>query len=364
MKILKKRGVAILITVVVIAAMSLLGLANAPEELPDVQTGQWVYDGADVLSAAQEDYLAQINSQLISDHGTVVAVATMPQVRGVELMDFCLELGDKWGLNSDSFILVLDIGGDNYWLVQGSGLLDLFTDDMAGQYAWQYLENDFAAKEYGAGAVKLADALHAWYDGTYALAGELNIGEHDVPNIGFDDGMVYADSDSGAGVLGFFLLIVLLVILIIVIDALRYSGYRRRYVGVTPTVVYRPFIFGRPRRRRAPPPPPGPGARRTPPPPPGGRRPPTGGFGGFGGFGGPGGPRPGGTTRPSSGGARRPSSGSFGGGRMGGSSFSGGRSGSFGGGRSSGGFGGSRGGSFGGGRSSGGFGGGRGGGRR
>lgn len=348
MKLLKKRSVAVIITIAVIVLMSIVGIVKAPVELPDVQTGQWVYDGADVLSTEQEEHLTQVNQQLIADHGVVVAVATMPHVKGWELMDFCLELGDKWGLNGDSFILVLDIGGDNYWLVQGSDLLDLFTDDMASQYAWQLLENDFAAKNYGDGVVKLVDALHAWYDVTYKLAGELDIGEHNVPNIGFDDGAVHTGSGVGFG--GVLLLIIFAVILVVALDALRYSNYRRRVV-VTPAIIYRPLIFGRPRRR-------------TPPPPPGGnnRRPPTGGGGG--GFGG--GPRPGGTTRPPSGGTtRRPSSGSFGGGRTSGGSFSGGRTGSFGGGRSSGGsFGGGRSGSFGGGRSGGSFGGSRGGGRR
>ncbi len=352
MEFLKKRGIAIAITAIVIVVMSVVGIAKAPVELPDVQTGQWVYDGAEVLTAAQEDALTQVNKQLLSDHGVVVAVATVPHAKGWELMDFCLELGDQWGLNGDSFILVLDIGGDNYWLVQGSGLLDLFTDDMASQYAWQFLENDFAAKDYGAGTMKLVEALQAWYDGSYALAGTLDIGEHNAPNPGFDDGM--APSGSGVGFGGVLLLIIFIVILVVALDAMRYSNYRRR--PAYSTVVYRPLIFGRPRRRV------------SPPPAGNNRRPPTG--GGFGSA-----PRPGGTTRPPTSGSRpsasrpsnssRPSSGSFGGGRTSGSSFSGGRTGSFGGGRSSGGFGGGRSGSFGGGRSSGGsFGGSRGGGRR
>lgn len=347
---LKKRGVAVIITAVVIVIMSIVGIVKAPVELPDVQTGRWVYDGADVLSTEQEEYLTQVNKKLIADHGVAVAVATMPHVKGWELMDFCLELGDKWGLNGDSFILVLDIGGDNYWLVQGSNLLDLFTDDMASQYAWQFLENDFAVKNYGDGVVKLVDSLHAWYDVTYKLAGQLDIGEHNAPNIGFDDGAVPSHSGTGFG--GVLLLIVFAVILIVAMDAMRYSNYRRRVI-VTPTLVYRPLIFGRPRRRT------------PPPPPPGGnnRRPPTG--GGFGGFSGGTRPPTGGTTRrPTSSATRRPSSGAFGGGRIG-NSFGGGRTGSFGGGRSSGGsFGGGRSGSFGGGRSGGSFGGGRGGGRR
>lgn len=354
MNLLKKRGVAIAITAIVIVLMSVVGILKAPAQLPDVQTGQWVYDGADVFSAEEEQYLTQGNAALLSEHGAVIAMATVPNVKGWELLDFCVDLADGWGLSGSDFILVMDIEGDNYWLVQGYDLVDAFSDDMASQYVRQFLENDFAAKNYGAGAVKLFDALSAWYDSS-ALMGDASFGE-DMMDF-YDGTMEMPAGSSGSGsVFGSaLLLIIFAVILIIAMDGLRYSNYRRRYVGVTPTVVYRPLIFGRPRRRT------------PPPPPPGGnnRRPPTGGgFGGFGGFGS--GPRPGGTTRPPTGGTtRRPSSGSFGGGRTGGSSFGGGRTGSFGGGRSSGGsFGGGRSGSFGGGRS-GGFGGGRsGGGRR
>lgn len=345
MNLLKKRGVAVAITALVILLMSLVGIWKAPADLPPVQTGQWVYDGADVLSPEQEAHITQVNTTLLSDYGAAVAVATMPNVKGWELNEFCGALGDEWGLNADSFILVLDIGGDNYWLVQGYDLLDLFTDDMATQYAWQFLENDFAAKNYGNGVVALVNALHGWYDGTYALAGQLNIGDHGVPDSGFYGSAVAGPSGTGFG--SILLLILFAVILIVVLDGMRYSSYRRRRI-VTPTIIYRPLIFGRPRRP-------------APPPPPGGnnRRPPTGGgFGGFGGFGGTT------TRRPTNNTTRRPSSGSsFGGGRSSGG-FSGGRTGSFGGGRSSGGFSGGRSGSFGGGRSSGGFGGGRGGGRR
>lgn len=334
MELLKKRGVAIAITVAVILLMSVIGIAKAPIDLPPVETGQWVYDGANVLSKDQEKQIIKVNTTLISDYGAVVAVATMPDVKGWDLYDFCAALGDEWGLNSRSFIVVLDIGGENYWLVQGYDLLDLFTDDMAGQYAWQFLENDFAAGNYGDGVVDLVNALHGFYDGAYKLDSQLNIGDPDIP-MDFYGGSVPTPSAAGFG--SIFLLILFVVILIVVLDGMRYSNYQRRR-RVTPTIVYRPLIFGRPRRV-------------VPPPPPGNnnRRPPTG--GGFGGFGGPTVNRPTNTTR------RPPSGSTFGGGRSSGGSFSGGRTGSFGGGRSSGG-------SFGGGRSSGGFSGGRGGGRR
>ena len=343
MKLLKKRGVAVIITVVVILLMALWGIHKAPAQLPPVQTGQWVYDGADVFSAEEEQYLTQGNAGLLSDHGAVVAIASVADANGWDLWDFCMELADKWGLNGSDMILVLDIGGDNYWLVQGYDLVSSFSDDDAYQYTRQFLENDFAAKNYGVGTVKLFDALRAWYGNS---AGPLPQYSADSAPVSFENGGPVRTGGVGFG--GIVLLILLIIILVIVADAMRYSSYRRRWYGVTPTVVYRPLIFGRPRRRRPPPPPRGPrppsGGPGPGPGPGGTRRPPTGGFGS--------GPRPGGTTRP-------PSGGSFGGGRTGGSSFGGGRTGSSGGGRSGSSFGGGRTGSFGGGRSGGSFGGGR-----
>lgn len=339
LKFFKKRGVAIAITAVVIVLMAAWGIYKAPAQLPDVRTGDWVYDGAGVLSQSVEEYLAEGNEQLLADYGVVVAVATVPNVKGWEFSDFCIELGDQWGLSGSDFILVMDVEGDDYWLVQGYDLMYDFSDDTAGEYARKYLENDFAAGDYGAAAIALFDALSDWYDSYYQGAAadvdDWYDNWYDNENVSFYDGQYRS---SGVFLNGFTLLI-LLVVLVIALDGLRYRRYRRR-VLLMPGLVYHPFLFGRPRR---------PG-----PPPPGG---PRGGgfFGGPGGFGGPGPGGPGGPSRP--GGGPRPGGsggGSVGGGRSGGGSFGGGRSGgSFGGGRS-GGFGGS---SFGGGRS-GGFGGG------
>ena len=337
MKLLKNRKVAVIITAIVVVLMSVWGISKAPARIPAVQTGQWVYDGANVFSAEVEQHLTQGNRELLEEHGAVIAVASVPNVKGWELLDFSIDLADTWGLSGSDFILVMDIEGDNYWLVQGFDLMEVFPDELAGQYVRQFLENDFADKNYGEGAVKLFDALRAWYGNSLQMGMPSGVDDLD-----FYEGNVESTGGSGFG--STFLLLVLVILLLVVMDGARYTNYRRRYRGVSPTVIYRPLIFGRPRRPAPPPPPPG-----------GNRRPPAG--GGFGGF--SSGSRPGGASRPSAGGAaRRPSSGSFGGSRTGsfgagrssGGSFGGGRSGSFGGGRSSGG---SRGGSFGGGRSDG-----------
>ncbi len=163
MKVLKKRSVAIIITVIVALAMAAFGLYKAPVKLPDVQTGTWVYDGANVLSADVESYLTTGNAQLLEDYGSVVAVATVKNTKGWDMSKFCIKLGDQWGLTGSDFLVVMDIGGDDYWLVQGYDLVNVFSDDQAGEYARKYMENDFAAKDYGAAAESLFDALDTWF---------------------------------------------------------------------------------------------------------------------------------------------------------------------------------------------------------
>ena len=60
--------------------------------------------------------------------------------------------------------VVLDISGENYWLVQGAGLVGQFTDQDCSDYAWDYMEADFAAGDYDGAVLSLVDALCQWYD--------------------------------------------------------------------------------------------------------------------------------------------------------------------------------------------------------
>ena len=135
-----------------------------------------------------------------------------------------------------------------------------------------------------------------------------------------------------SAVMALVVLIVMLVVLFSLLDSVRYSTWRRRYIGIPCPPVYRPILWwhgprsGWYRRRHSQPPPP-------PPRAPGPRPPMGGGFGGA--------PRPGGF-----GGSSRPSGGSFGSsGRVGGGGFS--RGGGFGSSGRVGGGGFSRGGGFG-----------------
>ena len=369
MKALQKRPVAALIMVLAIAAGVLLGQIRKPDEsqAPStaiVGTYTYVYDYAGVLTDETMAHIDAMNASLFAQTGAQLMVQTVSTTGGVDIVDYATKLGNEYGVGSrernNGLVLVLALDdmspsgllGD-YGVSGGDGLYQYGQELTSLLYA--YMEEDFAAGDYDAAVRKTADAYFDWFADFYGVS----IRENYIPVVGdtYSAGNGYYTQTTGylppaPDVIAARAVVMLGVLLVlwVILDGMRYSRYRRRYLrpGMgRPTVLYYPIFWGRPRRPRPP----------RPPRPP--RRPPSGGgFGGGGSFGGGfGGSRGsfggGGSFGQRPGGSR----GSFGGG----GSFGrgpGGSRGSFGGGGSFGrGFGGSRGGGFRGGGSRGGFGG-------
>lgn len=172
MNFLKKQGVAWCITIVMIIAAIGIGLARShtasiPAVPPDSNLtedlGQpaTVYDEADVISGKVEREIGDINAALLDQFNTMIAVVTVNE-NARDLGAFALDYADRIGLGAYDFIIVLDISGDNYWLVQGAGLVDSFTDADCSDYAWTYMEGAFAAGDYESAALDLVNALSQW----------------------------------------------------------------------------------------------------------------------------------------------------------------------------------------------------------
>ena len=333
MKVLKQYPVAIVLTILMVAAAVGIGRWRAPavpaepgqpaldQTLSTAPYETWLWDEAGVLSASQEKAICLYNANWDLNYSSLVAVAVLSSVDG-DLAGYAYDLAAEIGLSDSDALLVLDIGGQSAYLATGAAFSTMLTDSMAASYLTQYLQPDFEAGRYGDGVLELFAAFHQLYGDTFGAY---------RPDPGYE--MVRMSAWVFT-----VLAVILLICVLSAIDRMRYTTYRSRYYGVpNPPVVFRPILFwhgpgyGWYRRRW----------HQPPPPPPGGPRPPRGGFGG--GFGSA-------SSRPS-GGAPRGSgfSGRTGGG-FGGASRGGGFSG-----RSGGGFrGGSRGGGFSG-RSGGGF---------
>lgn len=172
MKLLKKQGVAWLITALMILMAIGMGSARKPPamDVPGaagpgssaVVDSFYVYDDAGVLSAKTEEELTRINLDLYRDLDVLVAVVTT-NYGGADLYGFALDYAERIGLGGNDFILVLDISGENYWLVQGANLVSWFTDEDCGDYTWHYMEEFFARGDYDSAARNLTEALAHWY---------------------------------------------------------------------------------------------------------------------------------------------------------------------------------------------------------
>lgn len=177
MSILKKRGVAVLITIVMIAAAVGIGQAKAnaytsPGNAYEVNVGEnyagayYVCDDAGVLSDSTVEALICRNEELLNDLDVVVAVVTCNYGRD-DLYHYALDYAEDIGLGGNDMIVVLDISGDSYWLVQGANLVNEFTDDDCSDYAWNYMETDFARGDYDSAVLSLTKALADWYYDNY-----------------------------------------------------------------------------------------------------------------------------------------------------------------------------------------------------
>ena len=289
-------------------------------------------DTADVLSEATEGEIYFSNVRLYEACGAQIVVAALDSIGSADIYNYASEIFDSWGIGSskenNGLLLLMAVKEGRYYVLPGSGIESIFSASALKQMYDDYLQTDFAAGRYDAGARKFFEAAFEKIADYYNLSITPEDGIRDYHSFVSESNDVRSEGNYGAqrsdggGFISTLLLILVLLATIGMLSRMRGGAFW----FWRPTFFWP--IFG-PRRR--PPRPP----RRGPGPWDGGPRGPMG--GGFGGHG----PRP-------------PRGGSFGGGSrgggFGGASGGGGRS--FGGGSRGGGFGGASGGggrSFGGG---------------
>ena len=171
--VLKKTG-AVLLTVLVLVLMAVPAFAVA---LPDAPTG-YVYDGANVLSSSTESYIERTGSALAEACGAEVVVATVDFTDGEDIADYAYDLFNKWGIGdkkaNNGLLILLSVGAEDYYAEPGVGLTDVFTGGVLDAMLYDYLEDDFAAKEYDSGVKKVyaraVEILEDHYNVSYSTS--------------------------------------------------------------------------------------------------------------------------------------------------------------------------------------------------
>lgn len=315
MKIFQKRFVAALVMVLAILAGIGLSRARAPAAGGGI-TGSFTYivhNEGGAVSQSTAQYIEAMNASLFAQTGAQIVVDVVKTTGSQDIADYAEDLFTRRGIGSrernNGLLLVLALenmfngapDGD-YYIAWGSGFSASQQDRLDG-ILWENMETGFASKRYDAAVRTTFDALVDYLEDIYHVnvttAAPSAAGNYQSISGGYESAGTAVLPEVFIGEIVF--LLAILFVLWIILDAMRYSRYRRRYIrpGFPPPPRYYPIFWGRPRRVRTPPP---------PRPPAGGgfgggagRR--TGGFSGGGSFGGGAGRR----TTSSSGGARRSS---------------------------------------------------------
>lgn len=290
--------------------VSALGL-----NIPDPSESFYVADFSGVLSQQTIDHIISENINLYENTGAQIVVATVDFIGGDDIDDYAYRMFNEWEIGSEKnngVLLLLVIGEENYWALQGKDLENELTSSELGDLLYDNLEDDFALENYDAGVKKVFNAIYSRVVSIYRYSEGDN--DYNPINPGADPGYVDVENDAADGSSGrflgniitvFVLFFVVVLILLIVSSPFRRIGrgvYPRTYRPWRPWGMFGGFWSGY-RRPRPPTPPPmtpprtrssnsdifrgfggssrGGGAGRSSS---SGSRP--GGFGGFGGFGG------------------------------------------------------------------------------
>lgn len=285
-----------LLACVLAAVLAVPVLAAGIPDAPDA----YVYDEAGVLSDSTEQYINLETAALDEACGGQIAVVAVEFTGAYSTADYAYELFNAWGIGdrneNNGLLLLLVTGAEDYYIMPGSGVTDIFSGGTLQTLMDDYLEADFAAGNYDAGVRKTFDRIMEIYGEKYDL----------TPTPASDAGYSgYADAEDSLfsrffRVIGKILIVAILIVLVIVLIRFFAGGPRGGggggYGGGGGGGFWNGLLLGSLLNRRRytyRPPPPHFGGPRPPRPPHVGR--PGGGFGGRpGGFGGFGGGRTGG----------------------------------------------------------------------
>lgn len=220
-------ALSVFLAAVLVLAFSFFGAAAAFGAVVSPSSSFYVTDEADVIAPDTEEYIVQKNAELEQLCGGQIVVVAVDFLDGLNIEDYAYKIFTDWKIGDDDknngVLLLLAIGEDDYWCMQGKGLENDLTSGTIGDILWQYLEPDFAAGDYDSGVRSVFDALYSEVCSIYGVgtSGSSQTG-------GYSDGSVGAAEDASGG-MGFFgmllvcflILVVLMVVLYIFTRATR-----------------------------------------------------------------------------------------------------------------------------------------------
>ncbi len=219
---MKKKAMTILLTVMLFVGLTAVP-AGASAKTPDAPDPFYAADFAGVLTEDTENYIIEKNGILENECGGQIVVVTVDFLDGMDIEDYAYKLFNSWKIGDEDenngVLLLLVIGEENYWCMQGKGLESALSSGDIDDILWNDLEDDFAEGNYNAGVEKTFDAL---YDEVAAYYG---VSDADGD---FSDEEYGSETSSLMQILvGILLVLAVLVFIILVVVLLRAAGRNR-----------------------------------------------------------------------------------------------------------------------------------------
>ncbi|MBQ2062854.1 MAG: TPM domain-containing protein [Oscillospiraceae bacterium] len=238
-------------------------------ELLDVKYHEWINDSANMLSSDTKNTIEYYNTKWDKEHHAVIAVATVPDLRGWGNgkndggEEYGTELGVKWGLGPKDMLLLYV--KDEYWyLVYSDEVGHYVNRNNWGDTFETTLSGPYYKGQFDRATEEFFQKADIFYD--QSIKAGLGEGMTDPQSQPEQQSGGQSSKGSGGHVFKVILLIIGIFVVWAILDRIRYNRYRRRAaVNVAPTVSYYPIFWGRPARAAAPPPPVSPARPAAPP---------------------------------------------------------------------------------------------------
>ncbi|MBO7385810.1 MAG: TPM domain-containing protein [Clostridia bacterium] len=220
----------------------------------------YYYDTANVLNEETEAVIYYNNEALYKACGAQIVVAAIPTTGRDTTENYAYKLMSSWGVGDkkkdNGFLLLLAIDDDDYYMVRGTGTNAILTPGQLGDLLYNYLEEDFAAKDYSAGVQKVFEQtfkklvsyynLNLAYQNPQALRRSGKIEAETVEVVKTPERQPAKSSDEGSGIMGLVVLAIIVIIIVAIVKSRR-KPQRRGAVIVppanpTPTVVVAPRV--------------------------------------------------------------------------------------------------------------------------
>jgi uncharacterized protein len=204
--------------------------------LPKPNDNFYIYDSANVLDSSTINYVMTKNNSMFSDVGAQVVVFTTDFIpNGQDIGDYARLIFNEWGIgskeNNNGILLLLSIGDDNYYVLQGAGLETSMSASYLSGILNEYMEPNFAVGNYSEGVRNTVEKLS---DDIYGIYGTTQ---------GYGTGQTYTQMTpqrARSGGIGFGFIIVWLIVFLVLAMFMSGRGRVRSF--------YDPLYYDRPRR--------------------------------------------------------------------------------------------------------------------